>query len=140
MGNSNYVLKYVPRKRIKYQLLTLLPPLACFLLLIRLSITGMLPNGYSTVFMLIPFTLLWVLTYLFIFRKIHNIAVYTDRLVESGWRGKEYTVYFSSISNIRTNLLGEIILKDAQGKKLLCIEDNLENRERLLEQLQSLVQ
>ena len=142
MEQPIYVLKRIPQRWTKYQLFTLVPPFVCLLSLLYLNGNGIIPNEnrMSVYLLLIPFVLLWVLAYFFIYRKIHIIAVYHDRLVESGWRGKDYVIYLSSVGSVRKNWLGEIVLKDANGETLLCIEENMKNRERLEDQLKSLVQ
>ena len=141
MEHPIFVLKRIPKRWTKYQLLTLAPPLVCLFFLLCLNGSGVIPQaqGVSFYLLLIPFGLLWVLTYLFIYRKIHNIAVYHDRLVEAGWRGKEHVIYLSSVDSVRKNWLGEIVLKGTDGKTLLRIEENMENRDQLLKQLESLV-
>ena len=142
MEKPTIVLKYVQSGRTKYLLLTLVPSLVLLFLMRHLIGNGHIPNerGLAYLLLLIPLALLWFLTYVFIYRKIHSIAVYEDRLVETDRRGTEHIVYLSSVRSLKTNWLGELVLKDTNGKTLLHIEENMENREQLVHRLQSLVQ
>ena len=98
------------------------------------------PNGMASLLLLIPLAFIWILADRLIYRKNHTISVYAHYVVEVNiWR-KERQIQFSQVHNVKKNWLGEIIVKDAAGKRLLCIEENMENRERLINRLQSLVQ
>ena len=99
MEKPTIVLKYVQSGRTKYLLLTLVPSLVLLFLMRHLIGNGHIPNerGLAYLLLLIPLALLWFLTYVFIYRKIHSIAVYEDRLVETDRRGTEHIVYLSSV-------------------------------------------
>ena len=142
MENPDYVVKPMPGGRLKYMLLTLAPPLVVMYLLRYLIDGGVIPNGNgrAPLLLLIPLAFIWILSNRFIFQKNHSIAVFAHHMVETNMRGKEREILFTQIHSVKTNVLGEVVAKDVNGKILLCIEDNMENRERLTNRLHSLMQ
>ncbi len=130
------------RNGIKYLLLTLAPPLVVMYFLRYLIEIGIIPNanGLASLWLLIPLAFIWVLMDRLIYRKNHTISVFAHHMVETNiWR-KEREILFSQVHSVKNNWLGELIVKDVRGKTLLCIEENMENRERLVNRLRSLVQ
>lgn len=138
----DYVVKPLPGGRTKYLLVTLAPPLVVMFLLRYLIDSGIIANmnGKASMLLLIPLVFIWVLSDRLIYRKNHEIAVFVHHMEETNWRGKCRKILFSDVRSVKTNWMGELIVKDEAGKTLLCIEANMENRERLMNRLQSLVQ
>ena len=141
MDTPDYVVM-PSRNRLKYLLLTLVPPLGIMYLLRYLINHGIIANanGLASLLLLIPLAFIWVLMDRLIYRKNHTIRVFAHYMVETDMRQRDRHIQFSQVHSVKTNWLGEMIVKDASGKTLLCIEDNMENRERLVNRLQSLTQ
>ncbi|MBO5783511.1 MAG: hypothetical protein J6R33_00935 [Clostridia bacterium] len=142
MTTPDYVVKPMPGHRIKYLLLTVVPPTVVMYLIRYLIDSGIIPDfdGMSSLLLLIPLAGMWYLANRFLFRKNHSVAVYAHYMVEIDLRQKERRISFDQVHTVKTNLLGETVVKDAKGKMLLCIEENMENRERLMNRLRSLVE
>ena len=142
MDTPDYVVKPLPGGRTKYLLLTVAPPLLVIFLLRYLIANGNIPNenGMASLLLLIPLVFIWILSERFIYSKIHSIAVYVHHMTETNRRGKTRDIPFNQVQSVKRNWLGEWVVKDASGKTILRIEENMENRERLINRLQSLVQ
>ena len=128
--------------RMKYLLLTLAPPLVAMYLLRYLIDGGVIPNdnGRASLLLFIPLACIWILMDRLIYRKNHTVSVYAQYMVETNRKHKQRKIEFSQVHSLKKNLLGEIIVKDAAGNTLLCLEENMENRERLVSRLRSLVE
>ena len=142
MDTPDYVVSPLPGGRFKNLLLTLAPPLVLMYLLRYLIDGGVIPNtnGMASLLLLIPLAFIWLLSDRLIYRKNHTIAVFAQYMIDTNNRKKERRIDFNQVCSVKTNFLGEIVVKDAHGKILLYIEENMENRERLVNRLRSLVQ
>ena len=79
------------------------------------------------VYLAIPMIFMVTLGYFLIFRKNHKIEIYNDVITETTWLNKTNSIHVHEISSVRRGLLREVILLDAGGKKLLCVEANMTN-------------
>ena len=142
MDTADYVVKPLPGGRTKYLLLTVALPLLMIFLLRYLIANGSIPNenGMASLLLLIPLVFIWILSERFIYSKIHSVTVYVHHMTETNRRGKTRDIPFKQVNSVKRNWLGEWVVKDASGKTILRIEENMENRERLINRLQSLVQ
>ena len=142
MTTPDYVVKPLPGHRVKCLLLTVVPPTVAMYLIRYLIGHGIIPDfdGMSFLLLLIPLAGMWYLANRFILRKNHSVAVYAHYMVEVDLRQKERRISFDQVHAVKTNWLGETVVKDAKGKTLLFLDENMENRERLMNRLQSLVQ
>ena len=103
--------------QIKYILLAALPSIAI----------GLLIGWDAAAWVLI------LLTGILLFPKSHSIVVFDDSLTEKALFGSKRfirKVRADQIEHYYRNFLGEIVLVDADSKKLLCIESNMTNRDR----------
>lgn len=118
--------------RLKYLILTLLPAYLVTKLIGRLAAIGILPDGQLTGFLTMTFslTLMGILGYFLVFRKNHTIEVGDFSVAERDWRGACRVIPLGKIRKIKRNILNEILLKDENGKTLLCVESNMENMEQ----------
>ena len=63
--------------------------------------------------------------------KKHNLVVFDESITNKDDRGRFLRkVTLDQISHYRRNFLGEIVLVDAEGNSLLCVEPYLTNRDR----------
>ena len=122
------VLYMGPQKagRMKYLLLTLIPPLlwaeAVDLLCQRapqlasvgpwLGMIGMTAIAFS-------------LGYFLIFKKNHQFEVHEKNIHIKEMFGQEWDLPAHRICRYRRNLLGELVLFDEDGKRLLTVESNM---------------
>lgn len=114
------------RGRIKYLLITLYLPLLLLLIVSQLTKHGVLPK--TPIFIYVFLSLIIVLGYFFIFKKNHHIEVQDNTIAETDWTQKNtQKIKAVQIHSFRRNFLGEIILLDDSGHKLLCIESNMSN-------------
>ena len=120
--------------RVKYLILTLRPAYLMTKLLGRLASLGIIPANDLTGFLTMAASLamMGTLGYFLVFRKNHTIEVSDISLAERDWRGKVRLVAVSKIRSWKCNLLGELLLLDENNKVLLCVESNMENRDRFL--------
>ena len=121
--------------RMKYLLITMVPPLAVMYLPMLLMQNGLIPPnrilGLSVFYG--SMAGMMVISYFTIWRKNHIIEVLDNTLREKSWRGPVITtVKTSQIAAFRRNFLGEIILLDKENRRLLCIESNMTNHDRFL--------
>lgn len=128
----DFTLTTQQRGRLKYLLITLVIPLVAeylFSYLINSGVFGSI-SGRTAYFILVSVvcSLLLVFGYFLIFRKIHTVAVngttITDHITVLN---KTNTVHISEIKSVKRNFLGEIVLKNADGKTLLTVENGMTN-------------
>ena len=115
--DSHFVMK--PRKTglIQYILLAAVPSAAAGFLLTW--------DSAAWIFILLAAAL--------ILPRSHCIVVFEKSLTEKALHGRNRfirKVYADQVDHYHQNRLGEIILVDAQNKKLLCIESCMSNRDR----------
>ena len=116
--------------RMKYLLLTLVPPLLLMESFRRLIISGIIPDSViiRNILLYAPLSIMAVLAYYLIFRKNHSIDVKNNTITEINWLGKKSNpIKTDQIHSYRKNVLIEIILLDENGSKLLCVEQNMSN-------------
>ena len=125
--------------RMKYLLLTICPALLFLELWRLLTERGFLPasRGLYYVSLVLWSGLMILLGYLLIFRKNHILSVEESTIRETDMMSRRVraTIEARQIRSVHRNLLGEWLLKDENGKTLLCIESNMSNRDMLQEWL-----
>ena len=134
MAKNTFTMHCQKQGRLKYVLLTLLPPLGLMYLFQYLLERRVLPANSITgvLCVALPLVAILFLSHYLIFRKNHTIHVENNTITEVNWRGQEFCrVKASQIQAVRRNFLGEIILLDINGSRLLCIESNMSNLDRL---------
>ena len=138
MPKNTFNMNVQKQGRMKYLLITMVPPLAVMYLPMLLMQNGLIPPnrilGLSVFYG--SMAGMMVISYFMIWKKNHIIEVRDNTLTEKSWRGPVITtVKTSQIAAFRRNFLGEIILLDKENRRLLCIESNMTNRDRFLEWL-----
>ena len=107
----------------KYLLLTMFPPIGLMYLVMNLMQNGLIPQSKALGMFSIygSMAIMMVISYFLIWKKNHTIEVKDNTLTEKTWRGElSAKVKTAQIAEYRRNFLGEIVLVDADGKKLLC--------------------
>ena len=130
MPKNSFTMRTQKRGRMKYLLLTVFPPVLIMALLSKLADYGILPNGETFRYILLCSYIITfpVLGYFLIYKKDHTVDVMDNRIIETGWRQREVSrIKASQIQKVKRNFLNEIILIGEDGKKLLCIESNMDN-------------
>ncbi len=116
--------------RMKYLLLAMGIPALLMWLFQQLLNIGILPKTelLSTISIyLFPLTAI-VLGYHLVMKKNHSIEIKDNTIVETDWRKKNPRIIKTTqIHCYRQNILGEIILLDKFGIRLLCVENNMTN-------------
>ena len=138
MVSSSFTLLPQKSGRMIYLILTICPVtllMQCTTWLIKL---GILPTSkyLAFVYLTIPMLLMVTLGYFLIFRKNHKIEIQDDTITETNWLNKVRTISVHEIASVRRNILREISLLDADGKKLLCVEANMTNFDQFLHWLE----
>ena len=138
MVSSSFTLLPQKSGRMIYLILTICPVtllMQCTTWLIEFNI---LPTSkyLAFVYLTIPMILMVILGYFLIFRKNHKIEIQDDTIKETSWRNKVSTISVHEIASVRRNILREISLLDADGKKLLCVEANMTNFDQFLHWLE----
>ena len=140
MAKNTFDMNYQKRGQLKYLALTFLPPIAVLALCYVLAVKGLIPESQflANLIIFVPLGSIVVIGYFTILKKQHNVEVKDNTLTEKNWQGaiiqKIKTV---QIACYRTNVLGEIILLDKNGSKLLCVESSMTNRDRFEQWLAS---
>ena len=115
--------------RMKYLLLTVFPPVAVIYLCIGLIELGILPVSEITRYFLLAVwaIMMGTLGYFLIFKKNHQLDINDNTITETDWRCRVTQLPVSHVRSFRRNWLKEYILLDENGKRLVCIETNMEN-------------
>ena len=115
--------------RMKYLLLTVFPPIAVIYLCTGLIELGILPVSEITRYFLLAFwaIMMGTLGYFLIFKKNHQLDINDNTIAETDWRCRVTQIPVSHVRSFRRNWLKEYILLDENGKRLVCIETNMEN-------------
>ena len=115
--------------RMKYLLLTVFPPIAVIYLCTGLIELGILPVSEITRYFLLAFwaIMMGTLGYFLIFKKNHQLDINDNTITETDWRCRVTQIPLSHVRSFRRNWLKEYILLDENGKRLVCIETNMEN-------------
>ena len=124
MENPFFTMKPRMPGLIKYVLLAAVPSVAAGLLISW--------NAAAWVFILLAGVLL--------LPRSHSIIVFDNSLTEKALHGRNRfirKVNADQVDHYRRNPLREVVLVDAQGRKLLCIESNMTNRDRFEQWLTS---
>ena len=133
MSTNSFLMHPQKAGRMKYLLLTMFPPIGLMYLVMNLMQNGLIPQSKALGMFSIygSMAIMMVISYFLIWKKNHTIEVKDNTLTEKTWRGElSAKVKTAQIAEYRRNFLGEIVLMDADGKKLLCIESNMTNRDR----------
>ena len=125
--------------RLKYLALTILPAVLTTGVMNRLAASEIIPandlTGFAT--MALSLVIMGGLGYFLILRKNHTIEVSDISIAEKDFQGKCRLVSLSKIRRWKKNVLGEILLLDGNDNVLLCVESNMERRDKLLAFLDS---
>ena len=115
--------------RMKYLLLTVFPPVAVIYLCTGLIELGILPVSEITRYFLLAVwaIMMGTLGYFLIFKKNHQLDINDNTITETDWRCRVTQRPVSHVRSFRRNWLKEYILLDENGKRLVCIETNMEN-------------
>ena len=115
--------------RMKYLLLTVFPPVAVIYLCAGLIELGILPVSEITRYFLLAVwaIMMGTLGYFLIFKKNHQLDINDNTITETDWRCRVTQLPVSHVRSFRRNWLKEYILLDENGKRLVCIETNMEN-------------
>ena len=115
--------------RMKYLLLTVFPPVAVIYLCTGLIELGILPVSEITRYFLLAVwaIMMGTLGYFLIFKKNHQLDINDNTITETDWRCRVTQFPVSHVRSFRRNWLKEYILLDENGKRLVCIETNMEN-------------
>ena len=115
--------------RMKYLLLTVFPPIAVIYLCTGLIELGILPVSEITRYFLLAVwaIMMGTLGYFLIFKKNHQLDINDNTITETDWRYRVTQIPVSHVRSFRRNWLKEYILLDENGKRLVCIETNMEN-------------
>ncbi len=131
MDEQNFKMRTVQSGRIRYFLLTLIPPLAGTYLITLLMEIGIIPRFRLLVSLLtfLPIFGIMITGYFFVFNKNHVLRIDGEYIERINWHGKSTTYNINQIHSYRKNLIGETVLLDEDGKKLFAIETNMTNQD-----------
>jgi hypothetical protein len=129
MDNKHFSMAPLRQGRLRYLLLVLLPALLLQSLLSLLVDTGILPNDFLTALVVFLVAMAWIIIagVRLIFRKNHNYVIADNTINVTEFTGKTRTVSIRDVASYKRNWLGELVLKDSEGKTLLTAEANMEN-------------
>ena len=138
MPDTSFILQPTKSGKLGRLLLTICPAtllMQCITWLIELDI---LPTSkiLALVYLAVPLLLMATLGYFLVFRKNHRIEICSDVITETTLLNKTNTIHVHDIGSIRRGLLREVILLDAMGKKLLCVEVPMTNFDQFLHWLE----
>ena len=130
--DNEFTLVTQNKGRLKYLLITLAPPVAIEYLLSYLIKSGVFGENIRSkapiILAVVVSLLVLIIGYFMIFRKNHVVTVkgtvITDHLTMFN---KTNTIHISEVKSVKYNLLGEIVLKGADGKTLLTVEKGMTN-------------
>ena len=126
MPNNTFQMITQKRGRMKYLLITIYVPLLFMILLSLLMKRGIFPK--TPIVFYLSMAAITVLGYFLIFKKNHSIQIQDNTITETDWlRKNTQEIKAAQVCCFRRNFLGEIILLDKNGKKLLCVEKNMSN-------------
>ena len=140
MAKNSFEMRYQKKGQLKYLALTFLPAISVLLVCYVLALKGLIPESklLANLIVFIPLGSIAVIAYFTILKKQHNVEVKDNTLTEKNWRGNVITkIKTVQIACYRRNSLGEIILLDKAGNKLLCIESSMSNQDRFEQWLTS---
>ena len=140
MARNTFSLSPQKMGRMKYLILTMGSSISLMYLFLLLTEAGILPNGnvWAKIYVYLPLVVMMVLGYFLIVKKNHTIDVKDNSIAETDWRRRVMTsVKTVQIRCYRRNFLGEIILLDEAGNKLLCVESNMTNFEQFQQWLEN---
>ena len=123
--------------RIKYLLLTLVPPLLYAEAVNKLgSVVPQLAPLCPWLGMIGMTAIAFSLGYFLIFKKNHQFEVHEKNIHIKEMFGQEWDLPAHRIHGFRRNLLGELVLLDEGGKRLLTVESNMTDFDRFQNWLQ----
>ena len=132
MENQGFTMSPQNRGRMRYLLLALWVPLGIMWSVVLLMDRGLIPEntilGFVTIFG--SLAAMMILGYFLIFQKNHTLAFVSNAILETNWRRQVKGHPFYHIKHYRRNFLGEYILTDGGGNKILCVEPNMSNFDR----------
>ena len=134
MQEHPFVMRPKKPVRLRYLFLTIAPPITVTQTILKFLQTGSIPHSkpleVATIIGCFAATLL--LGYFLILRKNHTLTFYPNRILETSNSGRRTTHAALRVMYYRRNFLGEYILTDGIGNKILCIESNMTNHDRFL--------
>ena len=140
MAQNRFDMKPMPKKRTKYVLLALLLPIGIIALFMILTEIGMIPASqtFTNIVIYGSMILMSLMSYAMVINHNHTIEVRGSTVTEKGPNGKEKRKFQAKqISKIRRNAMGEMILLDQSGEKLLCMETSMSNYDLFLQWMES---
>ena len=139
MPKNSFVMCAQKQGRMKYLLLTVVPPIALMCVVSRVLDFGIKINSevVSLVLVYLPMIFMVILGYFLIFRKNHRVEIKDNQIIETDWREREVCRFKASqIHSIKRNFLNEIIIVDQNGNRLLCVESNMTSFQKFEQWLQ----
>ena len=126
---NGFTMSTLKQGRVKYLLLTVFPPAVVSYLCVSLTELGILPKGQlvGSICLLVWAIMMGTLGYFLIFKKNHQLDINDNTITETDWRCRVTQIPVSHVRSFRRNWLKEYILLDENGKRLVCIETNMEN-------------
>ena len=130
MPTNAFTMYVQKRGRMKYLLLTVIPPMILMYVFSRFFYfcVELDSDVTSCILILLFIAIMLPLGYFLIIKKNHQIVVKDNQIIEIDWQQHEVcSVKVSQIHSIKCNFLNELILLDENGKRLLCVESNMYN-------------
>ena len=119
MEKTFFTMKPRMQGLLKYMLMSLIPSI----------VVGLLMDWDAAIWVFIP------LGTVMLFPRAHMVVVFDHAFMEKAtWGSKRFICKIPAerIDHYRRNSLDEIILEDADGRRLLCAESHLSERDRFL--------
>ena len=139
MTDTVFTMAPAKQGRIKYLLLTLVPPMLVTYAWKWLMECGILPSNRAIVMigLFLAMAALVCLGCFLIFQRNHVLEVSEGAILHHSWRGSTSTIQVNQIRSFRRNFLNELLLLDENGKVLLCVESNMSNLDLFRQWLES---
>lgn len=128
MTDSEQTFSLYPHKRIKYLLLTFAPVYVLFFILYVTPVGEFLElhGGLSKLLALLSLLLVCVLGYFLIFKKNHHVDVNGSTVTDTNVIfQKSRTFSIRDVRSVTRNLIGDLCLRDENGKTLLVVEPGM---------------
>ena len=125
--------------RMKYVMLTVCPSIIFAYLLRYLVTSGQFPNNI-VLMVVLSLTPMAILMYFLIYKKNHTITVNGNTVTETNDMPKvNNTFQLTDVASTKKDLLGDLVLLNADGKRLLTVERNMTNFDLLMQRISSRV-
>ena len=133
MAKNTFDMKYQKKKMGRYLAITFIPPYLVMGLAYFLFEIGLLPpiEFLAKLMVYVPMGSIPIVGYFTILKIQHRIDVRNNSLTETNWRDVVVTrIKAEQIASYRRNFLGEIVLLDKIGARLLAVESGMTNLDR----------